>query len=275
MHITRVLTDHNNLKYFMSMKNLSDYQARAAEELSQYNFDIEYKPGPTNPSDPLSRRPDYTRGYEEMSGKHISLNAMLLTLQQKLRVASLRGDLLGTTLPTLRNTCKIHANMLCSGTDELSAQLNYIHTDRQHLISAQGSEQDANSLNEYVNSMRYACLIAESKWSTTYVLRQAARVAAVAKMAFEEEPPAQLLDFIHIVQQRDIKARSIVQQLEQGELPAGVRVQDYSLDNDNILQRDRKVYVPRCIPLRDKILKRNHDNLVAGHYGIARMTEII
>jgi hypothetical protein len=80
MHTMRVLIDHNNLKYFMSMKNLSDRQAHAAEELSRYNFDIEYKPSPTNPSDPLSRRPDYARGYEEMSGKRVSLNAMLPTL---------------------------------------------------------------------------------------------------------------------------------------------------------------------------------------------------
>jgi hypothetical protein len=172
----------------------------------------------------------------------------------------------------------MHANVLHSGTDELSAQLNHIHTDHQYLFEDLGSEsskQNAESLNEYANSMRYACLIAESKWSTTYVSRQAARVAAVAKTAFEEEPPAQLLDFIRMVQQRDIKARFIIQQLEQRELPASARVQDYSLDNDNILRRDRKVYVPRCIPFRDEILKSNHDDPVAGHYGIARMTEII
>jgi hypothetical protein len=97
-------------------------------------------------------------------------------------------------------------------------------------------------------------------------------VAAVAKMAFEEEPPAQLLDFIRMVQQRDVKARSIIKQLEQGDLPAGIK--DYSLDN-NVFWRDRKVYVPQCIPLRDEILKRNHDDLVVGYYGITRMTEII
>jgi hypothetical protein len=65
---------------------------------------------------------------------------MLPTLQQKLRVASLRGDSLGTTLPTLHNTYEMHVNMLHSSTDKLSAQLNYIHTDHQHLILAQGSE---------------------------------------------------------------------------------------------------------------------------------------
>jgi hypothetical protein len=50
-----------------------------------------------------------------------------------------------------------------------------------------------------------------------YVSWQAARVAAVAEMVFEEEPPAQLLDFIRMVQRRDVKARSIIKQLEQGD----------------------------------------------------------
>jgi hypothetical protein len=209
-----MLTDHNNLKYFISMKNLSDRQAHAAEELSQYDFDIEYKPSLINPSDFLSQRPDYTRGYEETSGKHVSLNAMLPTLQQKLRVVDLRGDSLGTTLSTLCNTCEMHVNMLCSGADELSAQLNHILTDHQHLfkdLGSESSEQNAESLNEYANSMRCVCLITKSKWSTTYISRQAARVAAVAETAFEEEPPAQLLDFICMVQQKDVKARSIIQ----------------------------------------------------------------
>jgi hypothetical protein len=78
---------------------------------------------------------------------------MLPTLQQKLRVASFRGNSLGTTLPTLCNTCEMHANMLHSSTNKLSAQLNYIHTDYQYLILAHSSEQDADSLNEHANSM--------------------------------------------------------------------------------------------------------------------------
>jgi hypothetical protein len=96
----------------------------------------------------------------------------------------------------------MHANVLRSGTNELSAQLNHIYTDHQHLFKDLGSEsskQNTESLNEHANSMRCACLIAESKWSTTYVSWQAARVAAVAKTAFEEELPAQLLDFIRMV----------------------------------------------------------------------------
>jgi hypothetical protein len=51
----------------------------------------------------------------------------------------------------------MYANILRSGADELSAQLNHIHTDCQYLfedLGLESSEQNAESLNEqHVNSM--------------------------------------------------------------------------------------------------------------------------
>jgi len=41
----RVLTDHKNLVTFMTTKELNERQARWMQELSQYNFKIEYRPG--------------------------------------------------------------------------------------------------------------------------------------------------------------------------------------------------------------------------------------
>ena len=54
MHV-KVLTDHNPLTHFHTQKTLSRRQARWAEVLSNYSFDIEYKPGELNPADVLSR----------------------------------------------------------------------------------------------------------------------------------------------------------------------------------------------------------------------------
>ena len=60
---TQVYSDHQNLRYFLSIKILSQRQARWAEELSQYNFVIRYKPGIKNTrADVLSRRWDYAEG---------------------------------------------------------------------------------------------------------------------------------------------------------------------------------------------------------------------
>jgi len=41
----RVLTDHKNLVTFMTTKELSEREVRWMQELSQYNFKIEYRPG--------------------------------------------------------------------------------------------------------------------------------------------------------------------------------------------------------------------------------------
>lgn len=60
--VVEVITDHDNLKYFLTTKRLSGRQARAAEALSQYNIEIKFRAGERNPADGLSRRPDYDLG---------------------------------------------------------------------------------------------------------------------------------------------------------------------------------------------------------------------
>ena len=86
MHPIEVLTDHNNLKYFMTTTTLSRRQARYAQVLSAYDFEITHRPGSTNPADGPSRRPDYMFGKDDE-------NIMLPTLQKKLKAARERGIL--------------------------------------------------------------------------------------------------------------------------------------------------------------------------------------
>ena len=77
-HTVLVKTDHNSLKYFMTKKELNRRQARWAERLSAFDFEIVYRSGKLNPADGPSRRPDYELPQEASS-------ALLPTLQQKLR----------------------------------------------------------------------------------------------------------------------------------------------------------------------------------------------
>ena len=44
-HTVTVLTDHQNLRYFTTTKKLNGRQARWAEELSQFDFKVIYRPG--------------------------------------------------------------------------------------------------------------------------------------------------------------------------------------------------------------------------------------
>ena len=50
------MSDHKALEYFITTKALTARQARWAEILSQYNFQIIYKPRATNRADALTHR---------------------------------------------------------------------------------------------------------------------------------------------------------------------------------------------------------------------------
>ncbi|QKX57713.1 uncharacterized protein TRUGW13939_04831 [Talaromyces rugulosus] len=64
-HEVIVKSDHHNLKYFTTTKELSGRQIRWAEELAKFNYRIEHIPGKQNAAaDALSRRPDYAIGIE-------------------------------------------------------------------------------------------------------------------------------------------------------------------------------------------------------------------
>ena len=56
-HPIKVLSDHNNLEYFMTTKLLNRRQARWSEFLSRFNFRIVYRPGKVGGKpDALTRR---------------------------------------------------------------------------------------------------------------------------------------------------------------------------------------------------------------------------
>jgi hypothetical protein len=63
-----VLTDHKNLLYFTTTKQLNRRQVRWSELMAPFNFKIVYRKGSENTkADVLSRRADYLRDKEEVS----------------------------------------------------------------------------------------------------------------------------------------------------------------------------------------------------------------
>lgn len=64
LHKVTVITDHDNLKYFLTTKTLTRRQARWSERLSTIDFEIIHRPGKRNPADGPSRRADYKTGLQ-------------------------------------------------------------------------------------------------------------------------------------------------------------------------------------------------------------------
>jgi len=61
-HVTTILSDHANLKYFTTKQTLPRQQARWALFLSEYNYTIIPTPEKQNIADALSWRPDLKEG---------------------------------------------------------------------------------------------------------------------------------------------------------------------------------------------------------------------
>ncbi|ERF69956.1 hypothetical protein EPUS_08767 [Endocarpon pusillum Z07020] len=71
----KVYTDHKNLLYFTTTKELNRRQVRWSETLSRYNFEISYRKGNDNAkADALSRRVDHSKDTKAPPGSILRLN---------------------------------------------------------------------------------------------------------------------------------------------------------------------------------------------------------
>ncbi len=85
-----VITDHNNLRYFMMMKKLNARQMRWAEKLAAFDFHIEYRRGKLNSANASSRRLDIMK----LNDSKKNNDYFLFTLQNKLRNQKCQSELL-------------------------------------------------------------------------------------------------------------------------------------------------------------------------------------
>ena len=84
-HTITVYSDHKNLTYFTTSKDLNRRQVRWSELLSSYNFTIVHRPGTLNKrADALSRRPDYVpTGHTQEIPPLLKTNQLQIALTQR------------------------------------------------------------------------------------------------------------------------------------------------------------------------------------------------
>jgi len=62
LQLTKIFSDHANLRYFTTKQSLTRRQARWALFLATFDYEIIPKPGKINKADALSWQPDYKEG---------------------------------------------------------------------------------------------------------------------------------------------------------------------------------------------------------------------
>jgi hypothetical protein len=142
-HTLQLITDHRNLEYFMSKKLLNRRQARWAQFLSRFDYEIVYRPGKSNDkADALTRRPgDLPEGGDERlkTMEQVVLKpqnlpeqlrilandlAKVRSVQEQLRESSEQDSLVGMILDAGRQGTSIW-NITVAECSEREGQLYY------------------------------------------------------------------------------------------------------------------------------------------------------
>lgn len=281
----RVLSDHNNLRYFMTTKELSSKQARWAEELARFDFEIEYKPGSENPADGPSRRPDYGKGI--LVGEQQALrDAMLPTLQQKLRIWAIMtpkalsaGQAAGRSTPEEGPRRSRQPSEIAIPGEEFPDQMSVSSDASLSPPAALATGHDDQRTGEEFEARR------PNSDVTTGLLRSLdGRVSSPNHLALEAtrdesayalEIPDRLSDYVRQVQERD-KAYFAQESLTRRE-PGGAKkgTAHWEVDPNSVLRRNGKVWIPEDKALRANIMMRNHDDPIGGHYGVDKTVELL
>jgi hypothetical protein len=284
----RVLSDHNNLRYFMTTKELSPKQARWAEELARFDFEIEYKPGTENPADAPSRRPDYAKGLVLGEGKAVR-DAMLPTLQTKLRVWALRK--LIAPRAGSRTACDSRQPVGGPTGTQQRPGVDAKQDDKEFPSTALEND-DTSSSDSQAESM------GESRWENDLGAGTDRDVASLflerpvlyptcspthlavgavqEETAFALEVPERLAEYIRDVQEADVAYQQNVALAEKC-MAGNAKKGDPGWETDprGVLRRAGKVWIPSDMALRQAIMRKNHDDPLGGHYGVHKTVELL
>ena len=290
LYPVEVLTDHNNLKSFMNVKQLNGRQARWAMRLSGFDFVVQHRAGKYNPADAPSRRPDY-------KDENHSLNMLLPTLKQKLAVGATSRDPILAAIQTSYQTevvasaetairsvyageamgsVDVHRTLLGSMT--VASQktcLDTVHPSRRRDSRAgyrpvsdgkTPAQQSCNVAHKGLNP------VAGTAGCKQLVPRAVARVMAMHETAYNESTRP-MFELIKALQKEDSFVNEQRKGQKQGRRTR--RAGAWTFDSQGLLRHKEKLYVPEEESVRQELLKRHHDDELAGHFGIEKTHELL
>ena len=249
-----VLTDYRNLSRFMLTTKLTPRQVRWAQELSRYNFVIDYRPGSKNPADGLSRRPDHMTVTEG----EVEQNRQIL--------AQLRKSLQANTIQA------------CVGAVRAAMQ----KPNHRGVIAQIGGsyQRDDSPIGNSVPSETLAAPdVVTDEWKTL-MLGSASVLQSIDETAAREH--IQEHDTVYVTDETIGRIAERIRPLLI-EDPCAVQVRQELAtpdsphspwkDEGGVLWHDGCLYVPPS--LREDVIHANHDNPLAGHFGVERTLELI
>jgi hypothetical protein len=252
----RVLTDHNNLRYFMTTKRLNGRQVRWALALSPFDFEISYRPGNTNPADAPSRRPDYV----PVTGPGIE--DLLPTFQNKMKgnfmkvlsswVSNDPGE--DVAIGRIFATCVAVTGFKTA--EDVTPQ------------PLRGDTQEEDRGDVAVWS------IEAGAGRSNVMPRICARVCAASETVFEE-PLDTVKDVLLVLQKGDSFTTAKRERVEAEHRVNAASPGPWSVGAQGLLYWNSCIYVPDDASMRQELLRIHHDDPLAGHFGAEKTAELL
>ncbi|KAL2695022.1 hypothetical protein AAEP93_005845, partial [Penicillium crustosum] len=258
-----VLSDHANLRTFMTQQKLNGRQARWCMFLTPFDFVIKHRPGKTNPADGLSRIPN-----SEQAASGVEL------------ITQIQDRIVGETLPTQNRVEDVKTLNIQEiiGTKDLDADLE--HDPGGHdskfqfgLSSFAIQESPGSSAPTGTNARR----ISTDDWSKWKELCDDLEIpfdvedtttVAIQSISTDTEG---IIEWVQRLQGGDpetIRRKGDVSTQKPGS-------KGWSTDESGLLRYRGRMYVPKKEGLRTKLLQMHHDDPTAGHFGRARTEELL
>ena len=297
-----VKTDHDSLKSFMTKKELNRRQARWAEKLSAFDFEIEYRTGKSNPADGLSRRPDYESNVNHAEQLLPALQQKLLhaettfqnetevllaPLERKLKdiLFTLAAPAVDTVsepawiepaLPLAAGTWDHHPHVqaydsgalgLWTGNDQLIDVLTDTETLEDETSDPEDLTVTGPSELDREDSVgdAWGPLMDQQHWPRRVI-------AAIAKGETAYTSPGQpLMEAIRKAQSVD----SFVSEHRYEPRSNRPASDPWQFGHGGILRYKGRAYVPPDAALRQEILKINHDDPHSSHFGTRKTLHLL
>ncbi|KAK6212977.1 hypothetical protein QIS74_03097 [Colletotrichum tabaci] len=285
-----VLTDHQALKGVVGApaRDLRGRLARWVYKLSAFDFDLEHRPGKTNPADGLSRRPDYMEG-------DVPYADVLPTLAQKLNLVDELPEEMRRQIAQMENSNKVvrayvnavqaslripdgdkKAKSVDRGSSPLYWWRTTGRTNGRATIAAvmtrgqraRESTADARrQQSEDAGESDGAGIVVPEQHIPRLVMRQ----LVTGETAFSNQPLGALEDTVRGLQAKDEFCQTQAARVR-GAAGSG---KSYTLDRRGTLFFKGRLVIPEVPTLQTEILRRHHDDPRSGHMGTAKTLELV
>jgi hypothetical protein len=252
-----ILTDHKNLEYWKTKRDLNLRQARWGERLANYDFVIKYRPGKlAGKPDILSRESGDSPWEGEMKHRQnkerILLPAASFETPDTLQATTAEDKMLapdGDVSPTAEEP---------RASDEAPTAAK---APRASTTTTQANGSTANLAATYTNETTTLEMLEALQLSTTETI--------------ELRIDTELRDEIRKKSNGDETIRGIWEKLKNGVTRDGKIALGLCEERDGLLTYDGLIWIPDDDELRIRILRDHHDSRVAGHPGRARTLELV